>query len=65
MEMVIFSTSPYAFFLMALFSDFVLCHLFHYWIQYVMNIEEGQWTLRGGELPLEMQVSDGKDRQPE
>ncbi len=30
-----------------------------------MNIEEGQWTLKGGELPLEMQVPVNEDGQPE
>ncbi len=30
-----------------------------------MNIKEGQWTLRGGELPLEMQVPVDEDGQPE
>ncbi len=30
-----------------------------------MNIEEGEWTLRGGELPLVIQVPVDKDGQPE
>ncbi len=30
-----------------------------------MNIEEGQWTLRGGELALQVQIPVDKDRQPE
>ncbi len=30
-----------------------------------MNIEEGQWTLRGGELVLQMQVPVDEDGQPE
>ncbi len=30
-----------------------------------MNIKEGQWTLRGGELPLEIQVPVDEDGQPE
>ncbi len=30
-----------------------------------MNIEEGQWPLRGGELPLETQVPVDEDGQPE
>ncbi len=31
----------------------------------VMNIEEGQWTLRGGELALQVQIPVDEDRQPE
>ncbi len=31
----------------------------------VMNIEEGQWTLKGGELPLNIQVPVNEDGQPE
>ncbi len=30
-----------------------------------MNIKEGQWTLRGGELPLEVQVPVDEDGRPE
>ncbi len=32
---------------------------------FVMNIAEGQWTLRGGELPLEVQVPVDEDGRPE
>ncbi len=32
---------------------------------HVMNIKEEQWTIRGGELPLEVQVPVNENRQPE